>query len=243
MPPDEQQADSGLKAPETIYFASAEPELFPELAAATGLLLPDPQRLKRVFDILFTVCLALAAMPLGILIALAIMLDSRGGVFFAHSRVGKGGKTFRLWKFRSMIAGSDEILARYLERNPSLVHEWELTHKLKDDPRVTRVGRLLRKTSLDELPQIWNVLRGDMSMVGPRPIVSEESAKYGPAFALSTQVRRGLTGLWQVSGRNDINYKRRVALDCQYIRNWSLWLDTKILLKTGPVVLGRRGAY
>ncbi|MEN6602423.1 MAG: sugar transferase [Bryobacteraceae bacterium] len=232
-----------MKAPETIPFAFAEPELFPELMAATGLLLPNPQRLKRMFDIIFTICLALAALPLGILIALAIVLDSRGGVLFAHTRVGKGGKTFRLWKFRSMIAGSDEILTRYLDRNSSLVREWELTHKLKNDPRVTRVGRLLRKTSLDELPQIWNVLRGDMSMVGPRPIVSEESAKYGSAFALYTRVRPGLTGLWQVSGRNDTNYARRVALDSYYIRNASLWLDTKILLKTVPVVLGMRGAY
>ncbi len=243
MPPGEQQASSGEKPAETIRFASAEPELFPELTAVTGLLLPDPQRIKRIFDILFTLALALAALPLGALIALAIVLDSRGGVLFAHTRVGKGGKPFRIWKFRSMIAGSDEVLARYLERNPALVEEWKLTHKLKDDPRVTRVGRLLRKTSLDELPQVWNVLRGDMSMVGPRPIVSEESAKYGPAFALYTQVRPGLTGLWQVSGRNDTNYKRRVSLDCQYIRNWSLWLDAKILLKTVRVVLGGRGAY
>jgi lipopolysaccharide/colanic/teichoic acid biosynthesis glycosyltransferase len=187
--------------------------------------------------------MALVSLPLGILIALAIVLDSRGGVFFSHTRVGKGGKPFRIWKFRSMIAASDEILARYLERNPTLVEEWKLSHKLKDDPRVTRVGRLLRKTSLDELPQVWNVLRGDMSMVGPRPIVSEESAKYGPAFALYSQVRPGLTGLWQVSGRNDTNYRRRVALDCQYIRDWSLGLDAKILLKTVRVVLGGRGAY
>jgi Undecaprenyl-phosphate galactose phosphotransferase WbaP len=243
MPPGDQHSSSGPNAPETIRFASTEPELFPELTAVTGLLLPDPQRIKRVFDILFTLALALCALPLGVLIALAIALDSRGGVFFAHTRVGRGGKPFRIWKFRSMIAGSDEVLARYLERNPTLVEEWRLTHKLKDDPRVTRVGRLLRKTSLDELPQVWNVLRGDMSMVGPRPIVSEESAKYGPAFALYTQVRPGLTGLWQVSGRNDTNYKRRVSLDCQYIRHWSLRLDAKILLKTVRVVLGGRGAY
>jgi Undecaprenyl-phosphate galactose phosphotransferase WbaP len=243
MPPGDQNPSSGSNAPETIRFASVEPKLLPELTAVTGLLLDDPQRIKRVFDILFTLALALAALPFGIVIALAIALDSRGGVFFAHTRVGKGGRPFRIWKFRSMIAGSDEVLARYLDRNPTLVEEWRLTHKLKDDPRVTRVGRLLRKTSLDELPQVWNVLRGDMSMVGPRPIVSEESAKYGPAFALYTKVRPGLTGLWQVSGRNDTNYQRRVSLDCQYIRNWSLWLDAKILLKTVRVVLGGRGAY
>jgi Undecaprenyl-phosphate galactose phosphotransferase WbaP len=243
MPPGEQQPSPDFKVSEAIRFAPPETELFPELTAVTGLLLPDPQRIKRVFDIVFTLALALAALPLGILIALAIALDSRGGIFFAHTRVGKGGKPFRIWKFRSMIAGSDAVLARYLERNPSLVEEWKLTHKLKDDPRVTRAGRLLRKTSLDELPQVWNVLRGEMSMVGPRPIVSEESVKYGPAFALYTRVRPGLTGLWQVSGRNDTNYKRRVAFDCEYIRNWSLWLDAKILFKTVRVVLGGRGAY
>ncbi len=243
MSPGEQRPDSDLNRTETIPFASTETELFPELTAVTGLLLPDPQRVKRVFDVLFTLCLALAALPLGVAIALAIALDSRGGVFFAHARVGRGGKPFRIWKFRTMIAANEGLLARYLEQNPSFVEEWKLTRKLKDDPRVTRIGRLLRKTSLDELPQVWNVLRGDMSMVGPRPIVSEESAKYGPAFALYKQVRPGLTGLWQVSGRNDTNYKRRVWLDCQYIREWSLWLDAKILWKTVRVVLGGRGAY
>jgi Undecaprenyl-phosphate galactose phosphotransferase WbaP len=243
MPQGEQQPDSELNRTETIPFASTETELFPELTAVTGLLLPDPQRVKRVFDVIFTLCLALAVLPLGVAMALAIVLDSRGGIFFAHTRVGQGGKPFRIWKFRSMIAANEGLLARYLEQNPSCVEEWQLTHKLRDDPRVTRVGRLLRKTSLDELPQIWNVLRGDMSMVGPRPIVREESAKYGPAFALYTQVRPGLTGLWQVSGRNDTNYKRRVSLDCQYIQGWSLGLDAKILWKTVRVVLGGRGAY
>jgi len=243
MRQDNGQAGSGARQAGAARLVPVDPELTPESTAASGLLLPDPQRIKRVFDIVFTLCLALAALPLGLLIALAIVLDSRGGVFFAHTRVGKGGKPFRIYKFRSMMAGGDEVLARYLEQNPSLVEEWKLTHKLKDDPRVTRVGRLLRKTSLDELPQVWNVLRGEMSMVGPRPIVLEESAKYGPAFALYTQVRPGLTGLWQVSGRNDTNYQRRVALDCYYIRHWSLWLDAKILLKTVRVVLGGRGAY
>ena len=154
----------------------------------------------------------LAFVP-GVLIALAIAIDSRGPVFFAHRRVGEARRTFRLWKFRSMVRDADALLERYLRQHPERASEWERTHKLKDDPRVTRVGRFLRKTSLDELPQLWNVLRGDMSMVGPRPIVAAEIAKYGPAFGLYSQVLPGLTGLWQVSGRNDTHYGRRVELD------------------------------
>jgi Undecaprenyl-phosphate galactose phosphotransferase WbaP len=198
---------------------------------------------KRVFDIAAVALLGLLALIPGALIALAIAIDSRGPVFFAHDRVGRGRRTFRLWKFRSMAPDADARLERYLLEHPERASEWERTHKLKDDPRVTRVGRLLRRTSLDELPQLWNVLRGDMSMVGPRPIVAAEIAKYGPAFGLYSQVLPGLTGLWQVSGRNDTHYSRRVELDCQYIRNWSAPRDLGILLKTAVVVVRGRGAY
>ena len=141
-----------------------------------------------------------------------------------------------------MVADSDLVLSRYLERNPSLLAEWRATRKLKIDPRVTRVGRLLRRSSLDELPQFWNVLDGDMSMVGPRPIVEEETAKYGPALDLYLQVKPGLTGLWQVSGRNDTSYRQRTALDSAYIQNWTLWTDFAVLLKTVRVVLYGHGA-
>jgi lipopolysaccharide/colanic/teichoic acid biosynthesis glycosyltransferase len=202
----------------------------------SALPLGRSRGVKGVFDVVFAAALALATLPLGLLIALAIVLDSRGPVFFCHTRLGRGRRPFRLWKFRTMIVASDGLFQEYLHRNPELAREWRLTHKLRGDPRVTRVGRFLRKTSLDELPQLWNVLRGDMSMVGPRPIVPEEIAMYGPAFALYSQVSPGLTGLWQVSGRNDTHYHRRVELDGHYIRHWTLWLDGRILLRTVRVV-------
>ncbi|MEO8592715.1 MAG: sugar transferase [Candidatus Solibacter sp.] len=208
-----------------------------------ALFSPTSQRLKRLFDIVFALTLALLALPLGVLIALAIMLDSRGLVFFCHTRLGRGRRPFRLWKFRTMTAAGDAAFQEHLDRNPGSAHEWHATRKLRNDPRITRAGRFLRKTSLDELPQLWNVLRGDMSMVGPRPIVPEEVGKYGPAFALYSQVLPGLTGLWQVSGRNDTHYHRRVELDVRYLRSWTLWLDGKILLRTVRTVLLGRGAY
>lgn len=208
-----------------------------------ALLMGWSQSMKGFFDFVLAAALTLAALPLGVLIALAIVLDSRGPVFFRHTRVGRGRRPFRLWKFRTMIAASDRAFQEYLDRNPEMEREWRLTHKLRSDPRVTRVGRFLRKTSLDELPQLWNVLRGDMSLVGPRPIVCEEIAKYGPAFALYSQVLPGLTGLWQVSGRNDTHYHRRVELDSHYIRHWAPWLDGRILLQTVRVVLRGHGAY
>jgi len=209
----------------------------------SALLLGRSQFVKGFFDFAFAAALSLAALALGVLIALAIVLDSRGPVFFCHTRLGRSRRPFRLWKFRTMIVGSNGAFQEYLDRNPELAREWRLTHKLRGDPRITRVGRFLRKTSLDELPQLWNVLRGDMSMVGPRPIVREEVAKYGPAFALYSQVLPGLTGLWQVSGRNDTHYHRRVELDSHYIRHWAPWLDGMILLQTVRVVLRGHGAY
>jgi Undecaprenyl-phosphate galactose phosphotransferase WbaP len=209
----------------------------------TGLLGSGSRLFKRVFDLILVALLGSLALVPGLLIALAIVIDSRGPVFFAHRRVGRARRTFRLWKFRSMVGDADALLERYLRQHPERASEWERTHKLKDDPRVTRVGRFLRKTSLDELPQLWNVLRGDMSMVGPRPIVAAEAAKYGPAFGLYSQVLPGLTGLWQVSGRNDTQYSRRVELDCHYIRNWSASRDLGILLKTAGVIARGRGAY
>jgi Undecaprenyl-phosphate galactose phosphotransferase WbaP len=183
------------------------------------------------------------AVPFALVIALAIVIETRGPVFFCHERIGRNRRRFRLWKFRSMVADSDLVLSRYLERNPTLRSEWLSTRKLKDDPRVTRVGRLLRRSSLDELPQLWNVFRGDMSMVGPRPIVEDEMVKYGPVLDLYLQVKPGLTGLWQVSGRNDTSYRQRTALDSSYIRNWTIWADLVVLLKTVRVVLCGHGAY
>ncbi len=207
------------------------------------LLGAGSRRIKRIFDVVAALLLGLLALPVGLVIALVICLESRGPVFFAHTRIGKGHRRFRLWKFRSMVVDADAVLQRHLEENPDRMWEWLRTHKLKDDPRVTRVGRFLRRTSLDELPQLWNVLAGDMSMVGPRPIVEEEAAKYGTAFSLYAQVKPGLTGLWQVSGRNDTSYRQRVDLDSKYIRNWTLGTDFRVLLDTARVVVGGHGAY
>ena len=215
----------------------------PIVLGRTGLLGSHARLFKRVFDLMVVALLGLLALVPGVLIALAIAIDSRGPVFFAHRRVGEARRSFRLWKFRSMVGDADALLERYLRHHPERASEWDRTHKLKDDPRVTRVGHFLRKTSLDELPQLWNVLRGDMSMVGPRPIVAAEAAKYGPAFGLYTQVLPGLTGLWQVSGRNDTQYSRRVELDCHYIRNWSAARDLAILFRTAGVIVRGRGAY
>ncbi|MBI4876621.1 MAG: sugar transferase [Acidobacteria bacterium] len=208
-----------------------------------GLLNPACRRIKRVFDVLFALVLALVALPFAAGIALAIVLETRGPVFFGHMRVGRGRRRFRLWKFRSMVVNADGVLQKHLDLHPDDLAEWLSTHKLKDDPRVTRVGRLLRRSSLDELPQIWNILRGDMSMIGPRPIVEDEIPKFGPVFSLYTQVSPGLTGLWQVSGRNDTTYRQRTALDEEYILHWSLWKDLLVLLRTVRVVILGHGAY
>lgn len=229
--------------------------LAPEISKPVSLLAGPPakcryrllderrQRLKRFLDVAVAGLLLLPAIPIGALIALAIRLETRGPVFFAHTRIGKGRRHFRLWKFRSMVADAPAALEGHFRKHPADRIEWARSHKLKDDPRVTRVGRWLRRSSLDELPQVWNVLRGEMSMVGPRPIVEAEVPKYGPALSLYTEVRPGLTGLWQVSGRNDTTYRERIELDSEYVRNWSLCMEARVLLKTVSVVLFGHGAY
>lgn len=199
--------------------------------------------IKRVFDICSSALLLLMSLPLMLLVAAAIVLETRGPALFSHTRIGMGNRPFTLWKFRSMAENSHERLEAYLQEHPGLEAEWKASHKLKDDPRVTRVGRILRRTSLDELPQLWNVLRGDMSLIGPRPIVEEEVPKYGSGFELYQSVRPGLTGLWQVSGRSDTSYRRRVELDSRYIREWSVGLDLRIIWKTVGVILRANGAY
>jgi lipopolysaccharide/colanic/teichoic acid biosynthesis glycosyltransferase len=199
--------------------------------------------LKRLFDVIVAALLLILALPLAGAIALAIVREKRGPVLFAHTRIGKGKRRFRLWKFRSMVVDADGMLARHLEAHPDKLAEWREYHKLKDDPRVTRVGRLLRRCRLDELPQLINVLRGEMSMVGPRPIVEEEIPKYGPVFPLYVQVLPGLTGLWQVSAHTHTGYRGRIELDMRYMRNRTVWMDLLVLLKTVGVVIFGRGAY
>jgi Undecaprenyl-phosphate galactose phosphotransferase WbaP len=208
-----------------------------------NLLRPEVRIIKRCVDIVSVVVGLLLFWWIFASIALAVKLSSPGPIFYGQRRIGRFGREFTAWKFRSMVKDADAILAGYLQAHPELRAEWERDHKLKDDPRVTWIGRILRRTSLDELPQLWNILRGEMSLVGPRPIVQDEVAKYGERFALYQKVRPGLSGLWQVSGRNDVTYGERVALDCYYVRNWSVWLDLVILARTVRVVLLGKGAY
>lgn len=207
------------------------------------LLLPGPRFAKFSIDLAATLIGGLFILPVIGLIALLIKLDSPGPIFYSQTRIGQGGQPFRAWKFRTMVQQADYALKDYLEKHPDLREAWERDQKLRYDPRVTRVGRFLRRTSLDELPQLWNILRGEMSLVGPRPIVDEEIPRYGDKFLLYTKVIPGLTGLWQVSGRNNITYEERVSLDAYYVRNWSVWLDMYILLRTIWVVLTGEGAY
>ncbi|MEM6436022.1 MAG: undecaprenyl-phosphate galactose phosphotransferase WbaP [Cyanobacteria bacterium P01_D01_bin.115] len=207
------------------------------------LLLPGPRFTKSILDCCLTILLGLFALPLFLLIMVAVKLDSPGPIFYGQHRLGRGARPFKAWKFRSMVTNADEVLQHHLIENHLYREEWEKERKLKSDPRITRIGRLLRRTSLDELPQLWNVLRGEMSLVGPRPIVDAEVAHYADKFELYKRVPPGITGLWQVSGRNDVTYSERVNLDAYYVRNWSVWLDIYILLRTIWVVLIGDGAY
>ena len=199
---------------------------------------------KTAFDYILTLVGAVFISPLLAYIAYRIKKEDPGPVFFAHTRIGKDGNPFPCYKFRSMVVNSQEMLQKYLAENPAAREEWERDFKLKDDPRVTPIGKFLRSTSLDELPQIFNVLRGEMSLVGPRPVIQEELDKYyGETAKLYCTVKPGITGLWQVSGRSDIGYDERVALDATYIKYRSMWGDIVILWKTIGVVLMKKGAY
>jgi len=166
-----------------------------------------------------------------------------GPIFFGHKRVGFDGQHFHCYKFRSMATNSAELLQKLLQSDPVAKAEWEASQKLRNDPRVTRIGRILRETSLDELPQLFNVLKGDMSLVGPRPIVDDEIPRYSHRISAYKRVRPGVTGMWQVNGRSDTSYAARVKFDSYYVRNWSVFLDVRILFKTIGVVLKRDGSY
>ena len=199
---------------------------------------------KRFYDIILSIILLPLLLIIFFIIALFIKLTSKGPVFYGHNRVGRYGKTIKVLKFRSMYQDADVRLKEILENNIEAKKEWETYYKLKDDPRVTPIGKFLRKTSLDELPQIFNVIKGDMSFVGPRPVIQDEIDKYYKELAsYYYMVRPGITGLWQISGRNDIDYDTRVAKDSWYVLNWSVWLDIVILFKTPGAVLQKKGAY
>ena len=207
------------------------------------LLHRGPQIIKRAFDLLLAGIGCLLLLPVFAGIALAIALTSPGPVVYGQVRIGRHNTRFTAWKFRSMCANADQVLRHHLDANPALRREWERDHKLKNDPRVTTIGRFLRTTSLDELPQLWNVLKGEMSLIGPRPIVDAEIVRYGDSFDSYQSVRPGISGMWQVSGRNNTSYGERVQFDEYYVTNWSVWLDLYIIGRTVKTVLLREGAY
>jgi exopolysaccharide production protein ExoY len=197
---------------------------------------------KRILDVAGAIVLAAVFSPL--MLAIVVLMRRGGGsIIYKHRRVGRDGRAFECLKFRTMVPNADQVLRELLERDPAIKAEWLSDHKLRCDPRVTPLGRFLRRTSLDELPQLWNVMRGEMSLVGPRPVVREELLRYGRNVRTYLSAKPGITGLWQVKGRNDTDYRRRVVMDTYYVKNQNLRLDFYILLQTTRVVLGGSGAY
>ena len=227
-----------------VALRSFDPRQWEEIPAqAREQVAPSPYGgAKRVLDIAGTIVLAIVFSPL--ILAIAILMRRQGGsIIYKHRRIGRDGRVFECLKFRTMVPNADQVLRELLERDPEIKAEWVRDHKLRCDPRVTRLGRFLRRTSLDELPQLWNVIRGEMSLVGPRPVVREELLRYGRNVRTYLSAKPGITGLWQVKGRNDTDYRRRVVLDTYYVKNQNLLLDLYILAKTTRVVLGGSGAY
>ena len=212
-------------------------EIGPARGAARGLALG----VKRSFDVTVAVLLIVMMLPMLAVVAVLVAMDG-GPVFFSHRRVGRNGKTFGCLKFRTMIPDAEHTLSQYLALHPEAAEEWKRTQKLEFDPRVTAVGKALRSSSLDELPQLINVLRGEMSLVGPRPVTEPELERYGAQSDYYKAVRPGITGLWQVNGRNELSYEQRISMDIDYVRNWSLLADARILFRTPKVVLSRDGA-
>jgi undecaprenyl-phosphate galactose phosphotransferase len=208
-----------------------------------NLASPVNRIVKRCFDFVLGLISIICLSPLLAVIAGAIKLDSPGPALFAQDRIGQNSKHFRCYKFRSMTANAQEMLSQLLQDNPEFQQEWQYHYKIKNDPRITRVGKILRSTSLDELPQLLNVLKGDMSLVGPRPITDQEVPYFGNHIENYYLVRPGLTGLWQVSGRSEMDYRRRVSLESWYVRNWSLWTDITLILRSIIVLLSKNGAY
>lgn len=211
----------------------AQDELRPSTAA---------RAVKRCMDVTGAVVFFTLFLPMFAAVAIGVRLSSPGPIFYVQTRVGRGGKSFSFVKFRSMRVDAEEILSSFLDSNPEAKQRWHHYQKVENDPRITRFGRFIRRTSMDELPQFWNVLKGDMSLVGPRPCMLQQQALYGPHWRTYCAVKPGITGLWQVSGRNKLTYRQRVALDARYVQNWSLWGDLKILAKTIVVVLRAHGA-
>ncbi|MBN3985876.1 undecaprenyl-phosphate galactose phosphotransferase WbaP, partial [Serratia marcescens] len=212
------------------------------LRVSNNLAKRSSRFIKRTFDIIGSSLILVALSPVLIFLTYKVSRDG-GRPIYGHERVGHNGKKFKCLKFRSMVLNSQEVLADLLERDPEARKEWNKDFKLKNDPRITKIGAFIRKTSLDELPQLWNVLRGEMSLVGPRPVIEKELERYAGDVDYYFMAKPGMTGLWQVSGRNDIDYDTRVYFDAWYVKNWALWNDIAILFKTIGVVLKRDGAY
>ena len=213
------------------------------LSIRNNLALRRNRLTKRIFDLTATIGGGLLILPILFVLAILVGIDNKGHIIFTHWRVGRNGKLFPCYKFQSMVPDAQERLEEYLEKNPEARKEWEESFKLTNDPRVTKLGAFLRKTSLDELPQLWNVLIGDMSLVGPRPIVAQEIKRYGDYIREYYMVPPGITGMWQVNGRSDTTYEERVAMDTWYVRNWSVWIDLVYLFKTVKTVFSGKGAY
>lgn len=214
------------------------------LRVRNNLATPSLMALKRIFDFFGALCGLILLSPLFAYVGWQIKRQGGpGAVFFGHVRIGMNGKPFKCWKFRTMVHNSKEVLEHLLATSAEARAEWDKDFKLKNDPRITPIGAFLRKTSLDEIPQLWNVLKGEMSLVGPRPIIEAELERYAERVDFYLEARPGLTGLWQVSGRNETTYAERVALDAWYVKNWNLWYDIAILCKTVRTVLTGKGAY
>lgn len=198
--------------------------------------------IKRIFDIVGSLCIIIILSPALIYISRKVKVDG-GPAIYGHERIGKDGRPFKCLKFRSMVVNSKDVLEQLLATDVDARKEWDATFKLKNDPRITKIGGFLRRTSLDELPQLFNVLKGEMSLVGPRPIITAELERYNEEVDYYLLSKPGMTGLWQVSGRSDVDYETRVYLDAWYVKNWSMWNDIAILFKTIAVVLKKDGAY
>ena len=218
-------------------------EVASALSRSEGDVQPLGGYAKRAFDVAVSLLALILLSPLMLFVALLIKMTDGGPAIFSHGRIGFNGAEFGCLKFRSMAVNSAEILAELLERDPEARLEWNATQKLRHDPRITLIGRVIRTTSIDELPQLVNVLRGEMSLVGPRPIVAAEVARYEGAFQHYVVARPGITGLWQVSGRSETSYEERVRFDSLYARGWSFATDLRILFRTVVVVLAQRGSY
>ena len=197
---------------------------------------------KRGFDIVAALVFFIVFGPALLAVAIGVKLSSPGPIFYSQARIGRHGRSFRFYKFRSMVTNADEVLSSFLDTDEEAKSQWDAFQKLDNDPRITPFGRFIRKTSLDEFPQLWNVLVGDMSIVGPRPCMPGQKNLYGSAWASYCAVRPGLTGLWQVSGRNKLTYAQRVQLDAKYVAEWSFWMDMKLLFKTIRVVVTGDGS-